>query len=258
MAKFEDFMRELQKAIDSQDTKQSNTKKKKKEEDESVIEYIHRTILQEDDDIAPTVGGGGRFFGDAAEKVKSKEKEIDTKAREREHGGSSVGFSEEALKQRAKEKEEEKKDLFGLDLFQKGALGKIDLGREFRDGYQFGDVLKTGVDTSLNISKAILGTAGDVGINLLKGAGNQIEGVADAIAYPVADILQSDFVNDKLGLDTFGYAAGVKGRADQNMVEDFFAPVDKAAEKLSVFGETTDAGAQGLGQPILEKGKGVI
>ena len=257
MAKFEDFMRELQKAIDSQDTKQSNTKKKKKEEDESVIEYIHRTILQEDDDIAPTVGGGGRFFGDAAEKVKSKEKEIDTKAREREHGGSSVGFSEEALKQRAKEKEEEKKDLFGLDLFQKGALGKIDLGREFRDGYQFGDVLKTGVDTSLNISKAILGTAGDVGINLLKGAGNQIEGVADAIAYPVADILQSDFVNDKLGLDTFGYAAGVKGRADQNMVEDFFAPVDKAAEKLSVFGETTDAGAQGLGQVGLDTAIGV-
>ena len=120
-------------------------------------------------------------------------------------------------KDEEKKKEKEAKDDSKLDFFQKGALGDIDLGKRWEDGYQFGDVLKTTGDTALNVGKAILGTAGDLGLGLAKGFAKVSEGAADAVAnYIIAP------VTDVFGADEF--ADRVREGADINMVDDFTAP----------------------------------
>lgn len=266
MATFEDFMKELQKEVNSKNskkttTKTTNKKKKKDEEESNVWSAISRAIYQADDDIAPVVGGGGRSFVDA---VTKKEKETDSKSK-KDHGGSSVGFDEESLEKREKERKEEKnkvsdgtREFLGLDIFQKGALGNIDLDKHFNDGYQVGDVIRTAHDVNKNAAKAILGTAGDVGVEFARGIGNFSEGIADAIAYPIADILQSDFVNDTLGLDTYGYGAGVRGRTEHEYVNEWLLAPDKAVEKWSVFGDSTDSAASGVGQVAAMVGMGEL
>ena len=112
------------------------------------------------------------------------------------------------------------KDDEGLDFFQKGA---------FSDGYQFGDVAKT-----------ILGTAADLGTNVVKGAGGLVEGVTDLAQYGVAaasDLFGADRAADK-----------IRAGAKKNLVEDFFRPADEFYNKYSVLGRTSDAIAQGIGQ----------
>ena len=115
-------------------------------------------------------------------------------------------------------KKEEDKSL--LDFFQKGA---------FEDGYNFGDVTKT-----------ILGTAGDAGVGLAKGVASLGEGIADLGRYGVAGVA------DKIGNDT--YADKVREKAKKNSVENFFKGTDDYLDKYSVLGRTSDAVMQGLGQ----------
>ena len=112
------------------------------------------------------------------------------------------------------------KDDEGLDFFQKGA---------FSDGYQFGDVAKT-----------ILGTAADLGTNVVKGAGGLVEGITDLAQYGVAG------VSDLLGADRA--ADKIRAGAKKNTVEGFFRPADEFYNKYSVLGRTSDAIAQGIGQ----------
>ena len=115
-------------------------------------------------------------------------------------------------------KEDEEESL--LDFFQKGA---------FKDGYNFGDVTKT-----------ILGTVGDAGVGIVKGAGSLVEGVVDAGRYGVAGI------SDKLGNET--YADKVREKAKKNSVENFFKGTDEYLDEYSVLGRTSDAILQGVGQ----------
>ena len=115
-------------------------------------------------------------------------------------------------------KEDEEESL--LDFFQKGA---------FKDGYNFGDVTKT-----------ILGTVGDAGVGIVKGAGSLVEGVVDAGRYGVAGI------SDKLGNET--YADKVREKAKKNSVENFFKGTDEYLNEYSVLGKTSDAILQGVGQ----------
>ena len=107
-----------------------------------------------------------------------------------------------------------------LNFFQKGA---------FNDGYQFGDVTKT-----------ILGTVGDAGVGLVKGAGSLVEGVVDAGRYGVAGI------SDSLGNET--YADKVREKAKKNSVENIFKSTDDYLNQYSVLGKTSDAILQGVGQ----------
>lgn len=127
-----------------------------------------------------------------------------------------------------------------LDFFQKGALGEIDLRKNFRDGYQFGDVLKTGGQVAAQVGKAILGTAGDVGLGVAKGFASTAEGIVDLASYGIA-----------AGLDAAGRDASAKQwrkNASENTVEEWTEGADEFLNRYSVAGRTTDAISQGVGQ----------
>jgi predicted ABC-type ATPase len=113
-----------------------------------------------------------------------------------------------------------KSDLFGLDLVQSGA---------FDDGYQFGDVIGS-----------IFGTAGDLGLEVVKGAGSLVEGVGDLIGYGGATVA------DWLGADDF--ADDWRGFLKRNTVNDITKGADDFLEKYSFAGDTLDAVGQGVGQ----------
>ena len=125
------------------------------------------------------------------------------------HGGGGGSFTV---------KSEEDESL--LDFFQKGA---------FDDGYQIGDV-----------TKSILGTAGDLGVGVVKGVMKMGEGLLDAGDYGIAAIEEALGAKER--------AEKRRQRAAQNGVDDLFAPVDDYLDKYSVFGRTMDAGAEALGQ----------
>ena len=115
-----------------------------------------------------------------------------------------------------KKKEEERK----LDFFDKGL---------FEDGYNFGDITKT-----------ILGTAGDTALEAAKGVGSLVEGLTDAGGYLVAGAA------DLLGADDF--AGKTRKGAQKNVVEDLAKGADDYLDKYSVLGKTSEAILQGVGQ----------
>ena len=135
-------------------------------------------------------------------------------------------------------KEEEDDSL--LDFFQAGALDDINLGSRFKNGYQFGDITKSAGDTLLGVGKAILGTAGDAGLEVAKGAGNMLEGVADLFNYGVAGVA------DLAGKDDF--ADRVRKGTQKNLVDEWTKGADDYLEQFSFLGRTSDAVAQGIGQ----------
>lgn len=99
----------------------------------------------------------------------------------------------------------------------------------FNDGYDIGDVTKT-----------ILGTAGDLGLNAIHGVGSAIEGAGDLLTYGVAG------VSDLLGADKF--ADFVKKEAAKDEVGETFKPLEDYLDKYSVLGEKTDSLGQSAGQ----------
>lgn len=112
----------------------------------------------------------------------------------------------------------EEKGLF--DFFQKGA---------FEDGYQFGDVTKN-----------ILGTVADAGMNAVKGIAGIGEGIGDFISYGVAGVA------DKMGEDAF--ARGVRQKAQENLFDNLLKPAEDYLDKYSILGRTSDSIMQGVGQ----------
>lgn len=107
-----------------------------------------------------------------------------------------------------------------MDFFQKGA---------FDDGYQIGDV-----------TKSILGTAGDIGSGIAKGILGIGEGLTDLASYGVSGIA------DKVGADEFSEKA--KKFAQKSHVNEWFAPTDNYLDQYSVLGKTSEAILQGVGQ----------
>ena len=139
---------------------------------------------------------------------------------------SALGDDDEDIAP-VKKKDDDKK----LDFFQKGA---------FEDGYQIGDV-----------TKAILGTAGDLGLGVVQGLGGFAEGIVDWGAQRVADVY------DKIGTnDAKLTASQLRKTAAQKQLGELLDPADEFLEKYSVAGRTLDAGAQGLGTmlPIIATG----
>ena len=98
----------------------------------------------------------------------------------------------------------------------------------FEDGYQFGDVTGT-----------ILSTTGDVGVNLVKGAGGLVEGVGDLISYGAADV--NEFFGNKDKADE------LRTNAQVNTVDEFFKPAEDYFDKNSLLGEKSDSIVEGLG-----------
>jgi len=120
---------------------------------------------------------------------------------------------------RKKQKEEEAQQIASYQkdsYLQKGA---------FNDGYQFGDVTKT-----------ILGTAGDIGANVGKGAFNVVEGVADLGSYLAASTSKDKKI-----------ASFHKRVAQEDMTEQLWKDIDAVVDKNSILGEKSDNIAQSIG-----------
>lgn len=168
-----------------------------------------------------------------------KKKEDEEKKAQREQAEKSVTASASAKKtsvyaQYLKKKKENEKNV------QKGKTQKTNgspvrdtntwfKGGAFEDGYQFGDLTAT-----------ILGTAADLGINAVKGAGSLVEGVTDLLGYAGAGIA------DLVGADDF--AQKWKQNVQRNTVNDIFGGTEKIVDQASVLGDKSDAIAQGIGQ----------
>ena len=115
---------------------------------------------------------------------------------------------------------EKDEDESKLDFFQRGA---------FEDGYQFGDITKT-----------ILGTAGDAGLNVFKGLAGLGEGLGDLVNYGIAGIA------DAAGKDE--WADSVRKRTQENLVDKITKGADDYLNQYSVLGRTSDSVMQGIGQ----------
>lgn len=119
------------------------------------------------------------------------------------------------------ESREKDDDDSGLDFFKKSSL--------FDDGYDFGDITRT-----------ILGTAGDVAVNAGKGLVRMGEGVADWMAHGVANIA------DWTGNDA--YADALRESATESFTDKVFGGVDNYLDQASVLGRTSEAILEGVGQ----------
>lgn len=98
----------------------------------------------------------------------------------------------------------------------------------FDDGYQIGDITKT-----------ILGTAGDVAVGAVKGIGNLAEGVLDLGTYAasgVADLFGNEEAAEK-----------IKKRGQETLVNDWLEPLENKVDKNSLLGGKADNITQGLG-----------
>lgn len=164
----------------------------------------------QDEYLAPI--NSKRLAKNAAENTERKKKqEIITQAKENTKKSTS---SNKTTTSKKSTKEEEKRT-----WFSKGA---------FSDGYDFGDITKT-----------ILGTAGDIGLGAAKGLYSMGEGVADLVNYGIAG------VEDLLGND---YRADViRKKAMESSADKVFAPLEKDIDPISVIGEKGDSISQGLG-----------
>lgn len=98
----------------------------------------------------------------------------------------------------------------------------------FEDGYQFGDVTKT-----------VLSTAGDVGVNLAKGVFHAGESLGDFASHGVAGV--ADFLGAK------DYAKTVREGAAFDLTNHIFKGADKIVDKNSVLGEKTDSVIDSIG-----------
>ena len=108
-----------------------------------------------------------------------------------------------------------------LDFFQKSMA--------FDDGWQRGDLEKT-----------ILSSAGDAGLEVVRGVGGLVEGVTDLVGYGIGGVA------DLFGADDF--AAKMKKNAQEKSVEKWTQGADDYLEQNSIFGRTSDAILQGIGQ----------
>ena len=98
----------------------------------------------------------------------------------------------------------------------------------FEDGWQFGDLTKT-----------ILGTTGDIALDVTKGIAGIGEGLTKAARYGIAAIA-----------DTFGaseYADDVRKHAEMDVINTILDPLDNYVEQASVLGDTVDGIVQSLG-----------
>ena len=160
----------------------------------------------------PTSGGSSDGLTNAYLKAKQKRK------KDEEDGfveTTSVGYTSNDIAPVA-----EQEDKGGLQFFQKGA---------FEDGYQSGDV-----------AKAILGTVGDVVVDLGKGFFRSAEGIADLLSYGVAGI------SDAVGADDFADTMRLGGKT--NVTDMLFGGADEYLDNYSVLGRTTDSAVEGVGQ----------
>lgn len=122
--------------------------------------------------------------------------------------------------EKEKQSEEDEEEDSKLDFLQKGA---------FEDGFDWSD-----------IPSAILGTAADAGLNVVKGVGSLVEGVVDLGQYAVSGVA------DLLGEEET--AKEWKDAAKWNLVDSVTKDSSDYLDQYSVLGNTSKAILQGVGQ----------
>lgn len=138
----------------------------------------------------------------------------------------------------------------------------------FDDGYNFGDITRTGIQLGKNlvkapenfkdgyqfgdITKTIGASALDLGAGTVKGIMNFGESaIADPLQYGVAQ------VSDWMGFDKFANA--VRENAKQSGVEQTFAPINKLTNRYTAIGTTGDQLSSGMGNLIaMINGSGLL
>jgi hypothetical protein len=136
----------------------------------------------------------------------------------------------EKRKKRLKEREKQLDNKFNNDIAPVG--GNKDSwfkGGALSDGYEFGDITKT-----------ILGTAGDASLSIVKGVGRMVEGLTDVATYGVAGVA------DLFGADSF--AEDARDVAKFNATDEFTAPVTDYVDRFSLSGNKFDSVSEGIGQ----------
>ena len=120
-----------------------------------------------------------------------------------------------------------------FDFFDAGVFSK---GSAFSDGFDWQDI----PETLLDVGKGALATVGDVGLGVVKGIGNSVEGVLDTSAYASAWISEL-LGDDKSARENREFAA-------QNIVNETFYDAEKFLDDYSFLGSTSKNIAQGVGQ----------
>ena len=178
---------------------------------------LKKKRLQEEAKASPKVtNSGGSSYMNEYNKLRdqrTKESVFDSVIRR------SISLDKKDRDEETKSKKEE--DDSKLDFFQKGS---------FDDGYQAGDV-----------TKAILGTAGDAGMGIVKGIGKLGEGIGDLVSYGIIGAADLFGASDE-------WVADKKKRTQDSFVDIMAKPADDYLNKYSVLGRTSDAVMQGLGQ----------
>lgn len=104
------------------------------------------------------------------------------------------------------------------------------------DGYQLGDITAS----ILGAGVTILGTGADVLTHAAKGVVQTAEGVADALSYGAAGVV--DLFGDKQ------WADDIRKNAKFSVSDWAFDSVSKALDEISVLGHMSESVAEGLGQ----------
>ncbi|MBO5967850.1 MAG: hypothetical protein J6S14_05055 [Clostridia bacterium] len=104
----------------------------------------------------------------------------------------------------------------------------------FDDGYDFGD-----------ITKSLVSTVGDFGINAAKGVVGMVEGITDLAMYGMGALEEAGAIRS--GASIVG-SGSIKDAAKWNMTEDIFSGVEEATNKNSFFDDKMDSVSQGIGQ----------
>ena len=171
-----------------------------------------------DNDIAP-VSTGDSFSDNFYAELRKREKEVDALASSRAQDVASFSRQEHE-DDIAPVKGGNKDSVFKSGAFSDGVDG---VGDFFED-----------------LGQTILGTIGDLGVGITKGAGNLAEGVVDLGTYATAGVA------DLIGKDDFAKKA--KDIAKKNFVNDLLDESQEWVDQYSVLGNTADSVSEGLGQ----------
>lgn len=110
-----------------------------------------------------------------------------------------------------------------------------------KDGYQFGDITKTGFNTIKATTQTILGTGADVGLGLVKGVAQTGEGIGKLISGGVAQVA------DWTGNDEYAEKVRKNLATKDAPVSSFLAKQQEKVQGNSIIGNTGDKVSEAIG-----------
>ena len=233
MAKWEEILQQLNGYIKKAKDEEEEMEKKKKKP-------VGNPSKNQDNAI-------GKAIGSATQTVKTLQQTAET---------GFTGLLTEALNSLGGKNE----------YLQSGAFGGFQIDEEFRDGYQVGDILKTGGETAWRYAKGVLGTSQDLLENVYAGALGFVENTIDTgatllgagselfgnhqLATDVAQFISKDIIDEEKigkGINT----------SPAKMLLYVMSQLDNtgdSVENASFLGEKTDSLAQSGGQLLAKAG----